>query len=547
MKKRQKEEIVLLVEDNPASIGMVSAALEKEGILVSVATTGEKALERAERTLPDLILLDILLPGIDGYETCRRLKDSEKTKEIPILFMSGLTESFDKVKGFDLGGVDYITKPIDTSELLARIRTHLSIQRMQDELRAAKELAESANITKSRFLAHMSHELRSPLQGILGFSELIQTYPDLTPQIKKDIRAISNSGNHLLKLINDLLEMAKIDAGRTTLDMEDFNLHATVRFVREMFRATVEKKGLELKTRISPDVPKGVCSDPCKIRQILINLLGNAVKFTKNGQILLEVDPCQEGEGMPKADSPSPDTLSLIFKVTDTGPGIAAEEMEILFEPFQQTKYGRKNRGGTGLGLTICRSFVRLMGGEITVQSEIGKGTSFSFILPFALSKTTQAPVKKRVQPASSPGMALSNNRILIVDDDPSTRLILRKFIEQEPYSVEEAKNGIEALAQYKTFHPDLIWMDLTMPEFDGLQVVKEIRYMENLEKQKRVPAIAISAAGFKEQKEEAISSGYDDFLEKPFRKENVLALTQKYLGIHRRSSEAGGSHETSP
>ncbi len=544
MKRKDREEIVLLVEDNPASIGMVNTALEAEGYLVSVATTGEKALERAERTLPDLILLDILLPGIDGYETCRRLKNSEKTKEIPILFMSGLTESFDKIKGFDLGAVDYITKPIDTSELLARIRTHLSIQRMQDELREAKELAESANRTKSRFLAHMSHELRSPLQGILGFSELIQTYPDLTPQIKKDISAISNSGNHLLKLINDLLEMAKIDAGRTTLDMEDFNLHATVRFVQEMFRATAEKNGLELKTRISPDVPKGVYSDPCKIRQILINLLSNAVKFTEQGQILLEVDLFEKGGRMSQDPSQSSDTIPLIFKITDTGPGIAAEEMDILFQPFQQTKYGRKNEGGTGLGLAICRNFVEIMGGEITVQSEIGNGTVFSVILPFALSKTTQAPV---VQPAFSKGMAISGSRILIVDDDPSTRLILRKFIEQEQFSIEEAGNGIEALAQYKAFHPDLIWMDLTMPEFGGLQVVKEIRQMENLEKQKRVPAIAISAAGFKEQKEEAISSGYDDFLEKPFRKENVLALTQKYLGIHDPPSETGGSYETSP
>ncbi len=531
MKKRQKEEIVLLVEDNPASIGMVNTALEAEGYLVSVATTGEKALERAERTLPDLILLDILLPGIDGYETCRRLKGSEKTKEIPILFMSGLTESFDKVKGFDLGAVDYITKPIDTSELLARIRTHLSIQRMQDELRAAKELAESANRTKSRFLAHMSHELRSPLQGILGFSELIQTYPDLTPQIKKDIRAISNSGNHLLKLINDLLEMAKIDAGRTTLDMEDFNLHATVRFVQEMFRATARKNGLELKTRISPDVPKAVHSDPFKIRQILINLLSNAVKFTKNGQILLEVDPFEEESRMFQDPSQSPDTIPLIFKITDTGQGIAQEEMEILFEPFQQTKYGRKNGGGTGLGLAICRSFVRLMGGEIRVESEIGKGTTFTIILPLGLSKITEAPAIKKVQPASSKGMAIFGSRILIVDDDTSTRMILRKFIEQEPYSIEEAKNGMEALARYKAFQPDLIWMDLTMPEFGGLQVVKEIRSLEKLEKLKRVPAIAISASGFKEQKDEAISSGYDDFLEKPFRKENVLALTQKYLG----------------
>lgn len=402
---------------------------------------------------------------------------------------------------------------IQQAELLAQT------QKQSVELIKAKETADAANRAKSEFLANMSHELRTPLNAVLGFTQLMSLDTSLCPEHQEYLDIISRSGEHLLELINGVLEMSKIEAGRVTLLENNFDLYSLLDSIERMLQLKATSKGIQLICDRAPQVPQYVRTDESKLRQVLINLLSNAIKFTQEGSVTLRVSAVK---GIKQ--------LTLYFEVEDTGFGIAPEEFDKLFEAFGQTATGLKSNQGTGLGLPISQKFVQLMGGEITVTSFPGRGAKFSFDIQVSLLEET--PIET-TQPIFQKVIGLAPNqpiyRILVVEDRLTNRLLLVELLSSLGFDVREACDGQEAVAIWESWQPHLIWMDMRMPLMNGYEATKTIR--ASLNGQATV-IIALTASAFEEERQIILSAGCDDFVRKPFREEELLFKMSKYLGV---------------
>ncbi len=399
------------------------------------------------------------------------------------------------------------------------------VEERTKELRTAKSKAEEASTAKSQFLAGMSHELRTPLNAILGFNQLMLRDSDVCETHRDNLEIINRSGEHLLSLINDILDMSKIEAGRMTLEPVNFDLLSTLDSVEEMFRAQTEKKGLEFTILRDGELPQYICTDERKLRQTLINLLSNALKFTNKGGIVLHV----------LLDKERDNTIS--FGVEDTGPGIPSPELEMIFEPFVQTSTGQKNKEGTGLGLSISRQFVQLMRGDLKVLSKEGKGSIFEFTIVFDLPDMEQIERQKTAQRVVGISSDQREYRILIVEDNEMNRTLLHRLLDTVGFKTHTAGNGIEAIEQFNTWRPHLIWMDMQMPIMDGYEATRRIKASP---KGSETPIIALTASVFEEDKDEVFSAGCDDFLRKPFKEMEIFNLLSKYLGVRYTYEEIG-------
>ncbi|OCR02746.1 hypothetical protein BCD67_19750 [Oscillatoriales cyanobacterium USR001] len=391
------------------------------------------------------------------------------------------------------------------------------------ELETAKVAAESANRAKSTFLASMSHELRTPLNAIIGFAQLLSRTPGTVPEQQSSLQIINRSGEHLLKLINDVLSLSKIEAGQATINENSFDLFNLLDDIEQMFRFKASSKGLQLVFRRDSTVPRYVRTDESKLRQVLINLLGNAVKFTAAGRVNLTVKSLNPVSKKPTSK------FFLQFSIKDTGQGIASEEITSLFKPFVQTETGRKSQTGTGLGLPISRSFVRLMGGDIKVKSSLGKGTVFSFYIK--VSSATKSEIQSSQPPKRVKGLASNQQkyRILVVDDESANRLLLTQILTAAGFQVWCADDGIEAVKLWRKYKPHLIWMDLRMPLLDGFQAIQKIRALPDGCNTK---IIALSANAFVQTQERALGAGFDDFVAKPFRDSVIFEKMALHLGV---------------
>ena len=412
-------------------------------------------------------------------------------------------------------GVNWLTRQLSTSRKQLEDYSH--------QLQVKAQEAEMANRAKSLFLANMSHELRTPLNAILGFSQLMTRDTAVTPEQKESLAIINRSGEHLLNLINDVLEMSKIEAGKTVLNPESFDLHELLQIIREMFKVRTKAQRLWFEFILAPDLPQYVVGDARKIRQLLINLLSNSVKFTSRGGITLRTWTCPLNSDLPERKA------RLCFEVSDTGKGIAPEELDRLFDPFVQTASGLQSEGGTGLGLAISRQFVEMMGGSIQVKSTLGEGTSFTFDIQVSLVDFSQIDtilITKQVKQVA-PGQP--NYRIAIVDDKETNCQVLEKLLNSVGFETRSASNGMEAIALWQDWQPHLMWMDMRMPILDGYEATRRIK---NHPQSNKTVIIALTASAFEEQREEILAAGCDDFVRKPFTEKTIFNKLAQYLGI---------------
>ncbi len=399
-----------------------------------------------------------------------------------------------------------------TAELENKVEERTSqLEASVQKTEIALSRAEEANEAKSRFLANMSHELRTPLNAILGFTQLMSRDVSLSSGNKESLNIINRSGEHLLKLINDILEMSKIEADRITLEESEFDFFLMLKSIEEMLQLKAKFKNLKLTFTRDASVPQFIKADEGKVRQILINILGNAIKFTDKGHVNLKVK--LEKKQQQDLDSLFSDMYFICCEIEDTGSGIEEENLDKLFTPFEQTKSGRSCQEGTGLGLSICKKFIELMGGEISAQSTVGEGTIFSFkiLVTLAVANAVQSNRYRKV-------MSLAPNhpsyRILAVDDRPESRFLLRKMLSNVGFEVNEAGNGQEAIDLWKSWQPHLIFMDMQMPVIDGYEATKQIK---SHPKGEETVIIALTASAFEEERISILSAGCNDFMRKPF------------------------------
>jgi PAS domain S-box-containing protein len=387
------------------------------------------------------------------------------------------------------------------------------------ERKRYEQSLQQANRAKSVFLANMSHEIRTPMNAILGFSQLMLRDQDLTPRQCQYLGTINRSGEHLLALINDILEMSKIEAGRTTLNPSTFDLSILLKDLEMMFRVRTDEKKLLFSMEMMGDVPQYIVTDINKLRQVLINVLGNAVKFTDQGGIGLRV----------RVDCESAAERFLRVEIEDTGPGISPDEQEKLFRHFEQTKTGQQAGTGTGLGLAISREFVRLMGGDITLSSQVGKGSVFVIRLPLKEGEAQAVQAKETPRHVLRLQSGQAACRVLIADDIEDNRQLLAQLLAPVGFEIRLATNGAEAVREFEHWRPHLILMDFRMPVMDGHEAIRRIRAMAGGKDPK---IIAVTASAMDENRQELLEIGADDFLSKPFREVELFQKIHIRVGV---------------
>jgi len=414
-----------------------------------------------------------------------------------------------------------ITQEVTGSQMiLLAIEDITEAMRLQRELAERTRDAEAANRAKSVFLANMSHEIRTPMTAILGFSQLMQHDPAATPEQLKQLDVINRSGEHLLTIINDILEISKIEAGRTILNPTTFDLHALLNDLETMFRVRTDAEGLHLMVECVGEVPRYVVGDEAKVRQVLSNLLGNAVKFTQTGGIALRVRTSRAEAAV----------LRLVAEVEDTGQGISEKDLAGLFQRFEQTESGQKTRTGTGLGLAISRGFARLMGGDITVSSQEGKGSIFH--VEIGLSAGDVAGMAKKATDSRRVvgiGPGQPKYRVLIVDDNKENRDLLTQTLGPVGFELRQANDGAEAVREFEVWQPDVILIDLRMPVMDGREATRRIK---SSPKGKETSIIVLTASSFEDGRQDMAAAGANAYIRKPFRESELFEALARCLSV---------------
>lgn len=396
-------------------------------------------------------------------------------------------------------------------------------KRIEQELRQAEEIAKNSSEAKSEFLANMSHELRTPLNGILGYAQILQRTESLTEKGSKGINVIYECGSHLLTLINDVLDLSKIEARKLELNPIHFYFPSFLDSVSEICRIRAEQKVIDFHLLLDPDLPAGICADEKRLRQVLINLLSNAIKFTHEGSVTFKVTTVQRG-----LDEHGKIASKIRFEVIDTGTGITPEQAETIFLPFEQAGNQKRQTEGTGLGLAISQKIIALMGSQIRVKSELGKGSNFCFEVDFSESQDW-AKASRVVEKGTITGYQGAERTILIADDKWENRSVIVNLLEPVGFTVIEANNGQEVWEKVQFYKPNLIITDLVMPVMDGFELIKNLRKSDQY---KHIPIITSSASVFSIDQYKSIDLGADAFLPKPIEAETLLELLGKFLQV---------------
>ncbi|MCL2702400.1 MAG: response regulator [Defluviitaleaceae bacterium] len=537
---------IFIVDDSIVKMEMAKRAVIGAYDVVT-ANSGKTALNMLEGEMPDLILLDVEMPEMDGYEVIQEIKSREKLKDIPVIFLTARTDAAAELFGLSLGAVDYITIPFSAPLLLKRLELHLSlvmqrqelinyndhlmdlvaertaeIEESREKLRAALEIAEAANRTKSVFIANMSHETRTPLNSIIGFSELA-LLDEISEKTAGYLASIKQSAGWMLDIINDILDISVMGLGKIALESIPFDFNEIYDYCRAKAAPKAMEKGLSISFRMEPAIERRLKGDPARLRQVLMNLLSNAVKFTNDGAI----------EFLVSVISDNGKAISVLFEINDTGIGMSPEQITMIYEPFVQADDSSTRKfGGTGLGLAITKNILELMGGALSVESTVGAGSRFSFGLTFETSGGTGAepPLDLSRLEHEKPGFA---GEILICEDNSLNQKVLCDHLERVGLKYAVAHNGKEGVdfitsrirSGEKLF--DLIFMDIQMPVMDGLKAVSKI-----IELDVKTPIVALTANVMPSDLELYKISGMSDTVSKPFTTHELWSCLAKYLPV---------------
>lgn len=542
---------ILLVDDKIENIIALEKLLANQNVEFIRTLSGNEALAMTLHHEFALALIDVQMPEMDGFETVTMMRSNFETQYLPILFISAIySDNYYRIKGIKVGAVDFITKPIVSEILLGKVQIFLDLyvqrkeleiknqalsqaiikreqaetalkehhQHLEElveertiELKKSKEIAEVANRAKSTFLANMSHELRTPLNGILGYTQIFKRDHTLTKEQQKGIDIIHRGGEYLLTLISDILDLSRIEAGRVEIYPSELSLQPFLDNIAELFKIRTQEKGIVFNYKILSNLPSIVYADEKRLRQILINVLSNAVKFTQKGHVIFKVGYHQE---------------KIRFQIEDTGAGIAAESLHKIFKPFEQVGDPKAKAEGTGLGLSITKTLLELMGSVLHVESVLGEGTTCWTALDLPEISHTNTP---KHSPMIIGFKGKTIYKILVTDDKWENRLILVKLLKPLGFEISEASQGEECIEEALKNPPDVILMDLIMPVMDGFETMRKIRTIPKL---KNVIIIALSASVFESHQDKSAESGGNDFLAKPVRAHFLLERLQEYLKL---------------
>ena len=543
---------ILIVEDEDVSLNLLCSILAPEYTLY-ITKNGASALEMAGKNSPDLILLDIILPEINGFDVLKALKASENLRDIPVIIITGLNGTEDEEKGLDLGTADFIHKPISRKIVLSRVRNQIQII---DQIRVVKQYAQEMQMTneaKSVFLAKMSHEIRTPLNAVLGISEIQLQNKNIPPDIAEAFTMILNSGSLLLGIINDILDLSKIESGKMELILSPYDIAGMINDTAFLHTVKNENKPIKFIISIDENVPIELSGDELRIKQILNNLLSNAFKYTDSGEVELSLNA-----------EYAQDSVILIFRIRDSGQGMTSEQISKLYDAYARFNMERnKATEGTGLGMAITQNLIQLMNGKIKVDSEPGKGSVFTVILP---QGNTGAPAlgkeavknlghlrqnfKAKAKKARILYEQIPSGKILIVDDMEMNLYVAKGLMMLYGLQIDTALSGKEAIEKIKANNYDIVFMDHMMPSMDGIEATRLIREWEKEARTadtREIAIIALTANAVSGMSEMFAANGFSDFLSKPIIVQELDDILKKYIAQEKIIPMGYSNAETMP